>query len=76
MERDDDPITLDIPEDAKSEGDLDMKADTVPINVHLEGKDENGSALATFDYVGEDYDDFIKDSKESFIAPSSDCVLS
>ena len=75
-ERDDDPISPDDSEDAKSEGNLNVTEASLPINVHLEGVDEHGTPLATFDYVGEDYDDFIVESKESFIAPNSDCVLS
>ncbi|KAL9623568.1 MAG: hypothetical protein Q9160_002249 [Pyrenula sp. 1 TL-2023] len=75
-ERDDDPITFDSSEGDVSEKDLDMSQDTVPINVHVEGKDQNGLAMATFDYVGEDYGDFINDSKQAFTAPNSDCILS
>lgn len=41
-ERDADPITFDSSEGEVSEADLDMSQDTVPINVHVEGKDEHG----------------------------------
>ena len=73
---DKDPITLDSSENVVSEDNLDVSQDTIPINVHTEGNDKHGTLQATFDYVGESYDDFIKDSKQPFTAPNSNCILS
>lgn len=62
--------------DEVNEDDIDLSQATIPINVHPEGTDANGTLLATFDYVGEDYDDFVNDINDSFVAPNSNCTLS
>ncbi|KAL1979325.1 hypothetical protein VTN96DRAFT_6203 [Rasamsonia emersonii] len=75
VERDDDPIADDDTGGAVPEANLDLSQDTVPINCHLEGTDEHGSPMATCDYVGEDYNDFLVDVKLPFKS-AGNCDLS
>ncbi|KAH8705211.1 hypothetical protein BGW36DRAFT_9576 [Talaromyces proteolyticus] len=75
-DNDDDIITFDSTGGEVDEKDIDLSQDTIPINVHVEGADSHGTPMAVINYVGEDYDDFVKDSKESFVSPDSDCILS
>ncbi|KAI0008094.1 hypothetical protein F4779DRAFT_618968 [Xylariaceae sp. FL0662B] len=68
-------VEMDDGEFDTADVDLDKIEVFVPINAHSD-EDDDKSPEAVINYVGEDYDDFVEDSKEPFVAPNSNCILS
>lgn len=64
------------PDGDDTDASLIVLPDALPVNIHVIGTTTDGYPLATFDYVGEDYDDFVAELGDSFTAPNSTCILS